>query len=260
MTIEDHEKNRTAWNEMVDLHVHHPEYKTQEVIDGGSSLKRLELEALGNVKGKKLLHLMCQFGLDTLSWAREGAIVTGVDISDRSIEVANELKNKTGLPAEFIRSDVLDLPGEFHGQFDIVYQSYGTHCWISDIRKWAISMAACLKPGGVFYIVDEHPANVLFLCNPPLDYFSNTPERTTNAPDYCEKDHRISGELVEWQHSLSEIINALIDAGMTIDQVGEYNFGYYKVEKDWYQVGEKWYPPEGPTKYPLMMSIKAHKG
>lgn len=260
MAHDGHQKNRLAWNQMVDLHINHSEYKTAEVIQGGSSLKQLELQAVGDVKGKKLLHLMCQFGLDTLSWAREGAIVTGVDISDRSIEAADEIKEKAGLKAEFIRSDILDLPGKLTGLFDIGYQSYGTHCWISDIKAWARVVAGSLKPGGLFFIVDEHPINVLFLVDPPINYFDPKPLSTPNPTDYCEKDHHIGTELVEWQHPLSAILNALIEAGMVIDQVGEYDFGYYQVEKDWYQEGEKWYPPGGPTAFPIMMSIKAYRG
>jgi SAM-dependent methyltransferase len=256
----DHEKNRIAWNEMVDIHVNHMEYRTQEVIDGGSSLKRLELKALGNVKGKSLLHLMCQFGLDTLSWAREGASVTGVDISDMSIKRANELKEKTGLPAEFVRCDVLDLIGVIDKKFDIVYQSYGTHCWISDIFKWAEVVAHYLKPGGTFYIIDGHPIEVLHF-DPPVSYFQTEPERTTNYPDYCDRNTLIKSEQVEWQHPVSEIINALIQAGLTIQRVDEYNFGYYRVDEDWYseEDGQYWYPPGGPTDYPLLLAIKATK-
>src|SRR5512141_1814661 len=134
----DHEKNRKVWNEIVDLHAAHPNYRVEQFLKGESTLKRLELQELGDVKGKKLLHLMCQFGLDTLSWARLGAQVTGVDISDKSIERANELKEKAGFPeARFVRSDVLDLIGALDDKFDIIYQSYGTHLWISDIKQWA---------------------------------------------------------------------------------------------------------------------------
>ncbi len=256
----DHEKNRRSWNEMVDLHVNHPEYRTAEVLAGGSSLKRLELEALGEVNGKSLLHLMCQFGLDTLSWARRGATVTGVDISDKSIETARRLAAQTGLPARFVRADVLELVGMIDQKFDFVFQSYGTHCWISDIYEWAKVVAHYLKPGGTFFIVDEHPANVLFLFDPPLDYFASEPERTVNPVDYCEKDHHIDGEHVEWQHPLSEIINALINAGLTIERVDEYNFGYYRFGEDWYETEDHyWYPPGGPTIFPIMMSIKARK-
>jgi len=246
---------------MVDLHVNHPEYRTQEVIDGGSSLKRIELEALGDVRGKQLLHLMCQFGLDTLSWARQGAIVAGVDISDRSIQVANELKVQCGLEADFVRSDVLDLIGLLDRTFDIVFQSYGTHVWISDMFQWARVVSHYLKPGGVFFMIDGHPINPLFLFpSPKIDYFAREPERTTNPTDYCETETRIDGGHVEWQHPVSEIVNALISAGLTIEQLDEYNFGYYRFASDWHETDDHyWYPPGGPTKYPLMLAVKARR-
>ena len=256
----DHETNRNAWNEMVDLHVDHEEYRTEEVLKGGSSLKRIELEALGDVRGKSLLHLMCQFGLDTISWARMGANVSGIDISDTSIERAKEIKMKAGLPeAMFYRSDVLDAIGLIYSKFDIVFQSYGTHIWISDIYRWAEVVAHYLKPGGLFFIVDEHPINPLFLY-PPKDYFAEEPDIEINPTDYCRTDHRIDGTLIEWQHPLSEIINALIAAGLTIEEVKEYNHGYYKAFPDWYRTDDHyWYPPDGPAPFPLMMSIKARK-
>jgi SAM-dependent methyltransferase len=255
----DHEKNREAWNELVQIHVNHPDYRTREVIEGGSSLRWIELEALGDVRGKRLLHLMCRFGLDTLSWARQGAVVTGVDISDKSIEAANELKVRAGLEAEFVRSDVLDLIGLIDGKFDIVFQSYGTHIWISDIERWAQVVAHYLKPGGFFFMVDEHPFRVVFL-DPPMDYFDTEPERTPNAPDYCDPEYRIEGELIEWQHPVSKILNALIGAGLRIERVEEYNYGYYREAEGWYEDEDRyWHPPGGPSLHPLMMSIRARK-
>jgi len=260
MARDDHEKNRAAWNHMVDLHVDHPEYRTQEVIEGGSSLKAIELEALGDVRGKRLLHLMCQFGLDTLSWARRGAIVTGVDISDRSIEVANELKVKCGLDAEFVRSDVLDLIGLIDRRFDIVFQSYGTHIWLGNLQRWAQVIAHYLKPGGIFFMIDEHPVNVLFLLDPPLDYFMKEPERTLNPKDYCDRNAVIDGTHVEWQHTVADIVNALVGAGLSIERLDEYNYYYYRWADGWYRDERHyWYPPTGPTKYPLMLGVKARK-
>ena len=261
MPQEDHEKNRAAWNQMVDLHVNHLEYRTREVMNGGSSLKRIELEALGDVRGKHLLHLLCQFGLDTLSWARQGAIVTGVDIADRSIQVANELRIQSGLDATFVRSDVLDLIGLIDRQFDIVFQSYGTHIWISDTAKWAQIISHYLKPGGTFFMIDEHPLAPLFLFPDEYpNYFACEPVRTVNPPDYCEKQTHIEGELIEWQHPVSEIVNALISAGLTIEKLEEYNFGYYRVAGDWHELDDHyWCPPGGPTKYPVMLSVKAGK-
>jgi hypothetical protein len=121
-------------------------------------------------------------------------------------------------------------------------------------------VAHYLKAGGTFFIVDEHPASVLFL-DSPLNYFSREPERQTGAPDYCDRSYRIKSELIEWQHPLSAIVNALIDAGLIIERIDEYNHGYYQVADDWYCDDDHyWYPPTGPTPYPLMMSIKARRG
>lgn len=259
MTHPDHEKNRAAWNEMVGIHYDHPDYRTREFLVGESKLLSIEREALGDVRGKHLLHLMCQFGLDTLSWAREGAIVTGVDISDESIRRAEQLKRDAKIEATFVRSDVLDLMGVIDQKFDIVFMSHGTHCWISDFQRLARIIAHYLKPGGVYFIVDGHPARVMFY-NPPLDYFATEPERVVGAPDYCDRDYKIKNELVEWQHLLSSILNALIEAGLTIEHVGEYNKSYYAEEADWPRGTDGyWTPPSGPTPYPLMFSVKARK-
>jgi SAM-dependent methyltransferase len=255
----DHEKNRAAWNDMVEVHVRHPRYKLQEFLEGWNSLHSIEQEEIGDVKGKTLLHLMCQFGMDTLSWARLGATVTGVDISDRSIEYANELKNKVGIPgARFIRSDVLDFIETIPEKFDVVFQSYGTHCWIADINRWAEVVAYYLKPGGLFYIIDDHPITVLWQTE-NMSYLDREPERNTGQPDYCDRSYIINKELVEWQHPLSSFINALIKAGLVIESLKEFDKGYYPVEEDWYQDGDFWYPPGGPPRYPLMFSLKARK-
>ena len=254
----DHEKNRTAWNEMTDVHFKHPDYNVKEFLEGLSTLKSIELTEVGDVHGKKLLHLMCQFGLDTLSWARRGAIVTGVDISDKSIERANELKEKAGLPAEFERSDVLDLMGKIDDRFYIVFQSYGTHCWISDINGWAQVIAHYLIPGGIFYIIDDHPIIQIYQVENG-SYFYTLPEYSSGQQDYCDRSYILKNKLVEWQHTLSSIINALIKAGLTIELVNEFDKGYYPVHEDWYEKDGYWYPPGGPSPYPLMFSIRARK-
>lgn len=255
----DHEKNRIAWNEMVERHYHHPDYKLKEFLAGWNSLKSIEREEIGDVTGKRLLHLMCQFGMDSLSWARLGADVTAVDISDKSIEYANILKKEAGLEqTEFVLSDVLDLQGKLEGQFDLIFQSHGTHTWISDLKKWAEVIAYHLKPGGFFYIVDGHPITVLWETE-HVTYFDRRPDRYTDGPDYCDRDYKIKNELVEWQHPLSEIINSLINAGLTIDFLNEFDKGFYGVEADWYQDGDYWYPPGGSPRYPLMFSLKATK-
>ncbi|HWR83680.1 MAG TPA: class I SAM-dependent methyltransferase [Candidatus Deferrimicrobium sp.] len=258
MPHDDHETNRAAWNEMVEVRFKHRDYRVKEFLDGHSTLKSIELAEVGDVHGKSLLHLMCQFGLDTLSWARLGALVTGVDISDKSIERAEELKRTTGLPAMFVRSDVLDLIGRIDRTFDIVFQSYGTLCWISDLTRWARVVAHFVKPGGIFYIIDTHPIAYIHEV-PDGSYFDSAPTRSTNERDYCDRSYVINKELVEWQHPLSQVINALIQAGLQIESVNEFNKGYYPVQEDWYEQDGYWYPPGGPPRYPLMFSLRARR-
>jgi SAM-dependent methyltransferase len=258
MSNEDHEKNRVAWNEMVEVHWDHPAQKRKEFLDGRCSLKPMELEAFGDVNGKSLLHLMCQFGLDTLSWARRGTTVTGIDISDQSIKRADELNKLAGLEGRFLRSDVLDAIGLIDEKFDYVIQTYGTQCWISDMEKWAQVVAHYLKPGGQFFMADDHPIICLWE-TPPNPYIHKEPIRYSGEPDYCDRDHVIETERVEFQHPLSQIVNAIIKAGLTIEHLGEYDKGYYPIEADWVEKDRYWYPPDGSPMYPLMFSLKARK-
>lgn len=260
MADKHNESNREVWNEIVGIHYDHPDYKLREFLDGWNSLKAIEKEALGDVTGKDLLHLMCQFGMDTLSWARFGANVTGVDISDKSIEYAEKLKDAAGFPdAQFVRSDVYDLIGKIDKKFDVIFQSHGTHCWIGDLDKWAKVIAHYLKPGGVFFIVDGHPIADLFLWGEMFSYFDKGPYKETGSPDYCDREYKIQNETVEWMHKISDFINALVSNGLTIERLDEYNKSYYDIKGGWIREGDYWYPPEGPTKYPLMFSLKAKK-
>jgi SAM-dependent methyltransferase len=255
---DDHEINRVAWNEMAEVHYGHPGCRVKEFLEGRSTLHSIEVEELGEVKGKSLLHLMCQFGLDTLSWARRGAIVTGVDISDRSIEYARILSEKAGLKASFIRADVLDLKDELDDRFDIVFQSYGTHCWISDLKIWGEVVVHFLKPGGVFYIVDFHPILSVVL-EEEVSYFKKGPYRYKDHPDYCDKEYRIQNQLVEWQHMLSDIINIVIEAGLTMERVKEFDKTVNPGYENWVYEDGYFRPPDGSSRYPLMFSLKARK-
>ncbi|MBU0982274.1 MAG: class I SAM-dependent methyltransferase [candidate division Zixibacteria bacterium] len=259
MPHDQHEVNRQTWNKMVEMHIDHPDYRVKEFLEGTSTLKWLDKELVGDVAGKSLIHFMCQFGLDTLSWAREGASVVGIDISDNSIKHANELKKKAGIEAEFYRSDILDAIGLIDRKFDVVYQSYGTLCWLSDINRWAEVVAHYLKPGGLFCIIDGHPMDSLYNGSEHT-YFSTEPEIDPDPEDYCAPRPKIESTLIEWQHPLSATINALIRVGLIIEHVGEYDFSGYVGGEGWIAKDEDfWYPPDGPTPYPLMMSIKARK-
>jgi SAM-dependent methyltransferase len=258
MVNQDNEKNRVAWNEMARVHFDHPDYRVKEFLEGQSTLKSIEIEELGDVSGKSLLHLFCQFGLDTLSWARKGAIVTGVDISDISIELAENLTGQSGLTARWVRTDVLELRDKLEEKFDIVFQSYGTHHWIEDLRKWAGVVSHSLNPGGRFYMVDLHPVMIPWL-ESDVSYFRKGPYLYSNEVDYCNKDYIVKSEHVEWQHKLADIVNALIDSGLTIEFLNEFDKCCYPRERDWYEEDGYYYPPEGPTRFPQLFSLSARK-
>ncbi len=198
---------------------------------GETSLKSIELEEVGEVEGKSLLHLQCHFGMDTLSWARLGASVTGVDFSDKAIAVAKSLGDEVGIHARFICSNIYDLPQRLDERFDIVYTSYGVLCWLPDLSKWASVIEGFLKPGGMFYIVEGHPIlNIFDNSNAATgfrvaqSYFHKTePVRWEPEGDYADKNAAVRNPSFEWTHSLSDIINALIGAGLKIEFVHEFS-------------------------------------
>lgn len=152
------ESNRRHWDELVPIHVRSTFYDVESFKAGRSTLTTIEHEELGDVCGKSLLHLQCHFGLDTLSWAREGARVTGVDFSPEAVRVARDLAQELHLEAAFLESDVYKLPQALSGAFDIVFASYGVICWLPDFPRWATIAASYVKPGGIFYLLDSHPA------------------------------------------------------------------------------------------------------
>lgn len=223
------QSNQRLWNEWTGLHEHSPGYKVAEFKAGASTLRPIERAELTNVAGKTLLHLQCHFGLDTLSWAREGAIVTGVDLSDQSIALARALSAELSIPADFVCADVYDLPSALAGQFDIVFTSYGVLNWLRDLKRWAGVVAHFLKPGGIFYMVEFHPFSRVFdPAAPGLKvansyYFSEEPFRFEMQGSYAAEDSApVYG--YNWNHSLGEIFNALIGAGLALEFLNEFPF------------------------------------
>lgn len=256
---EHHEVNRKGWNLRTDPHFEHPAYRVKEFLAGESTLHPLEHKEIGDVTGKRLLHLQCHFGLDTLSWARLGADVTGIDISDRSIARANELREKTGLDARFIRCDLFDLPDILEDTFDIVFTSYGVLWWMSDINRWAKVAARYVRRGGMFYIVDDHPAGNMLDENKKVfePYFHQAEAEFYPGDDYCVKGLRI--EDYGWRWTLGDIITALIEAGLTIEFLHEFPFCVYDAHPNFVKDGDWWYYPDRKDDVPMTFSIKARK-
>ena len=149
--------NKETWNDKVKVHAESDMYALDLFKKGKSSLMHYELGALGDVKGKSLLHLQCHFGQDTLSWSRLGAKCVGVDLSDSGIALAKELNEELNLDAEFVCCNVLDTSKNIKETFDIIFTSYGVIGWLPDLKPWGRMIAERLKKGGVFYIAEFHP-------------------------------------------------------------------------------------------------------
>ena len=202
--------------------------------------------------GKRLLHLQCNAGIDTLSWARLGAAVTGVDIASRPLAVARQLSEELGIPATFIQSDIYEVPEVINNQFDIVYTSQGVLCWLSDLRKWAEVIALMLSPGGMFYIMEEHPYAVT------LDEEAIRP--TTREPYFHQKEGQYyeDEENYQWSHSLSDVVNSLIEAGLEIRFLNEHDRTFYQRLPYMAPLDNHWWTIPGYS-LPLMFTLKAIK-
>src|SRR5665213_3830419 len=146
------ETNRALWDELVGVHVRAPNsYDLDSFRNGRETLKPIELEEVGDVRGKRLLHLQCHFGMDTISWARRGARVVGADFSPEAIALARQLSEELSVGADFVCSNIYDLPQHLEGEFDIVFTSYGVLCWLPDLTDWGKVVDHFLAPGGFFY-------------------------------------------------------------------------------------------------------------
>jgi SAM-dependent methyltransferase len=265
--------NRDLWDAWTGIHTASEFYDVPSFRDGRQPIRLAgyEREEIGPVAGKSLLHLQCHFGLDTLSWARLGANVTGADFSERAVESARALAAEIGVPATFVLSNLYDLPDALEGEFDIVYTSRGVLGWLPDVAGWARVAARFVKPGGTFYVTEIHPTAQVFendgvapgelrLAYP---YWSHTEPLTFDVHgSYADPDAATDPTLVEhgWDHSLGEIVTALIDAGLRIEFLHEFDFCEWKL--DFLVEGDdgRWRLPDGTKgQLPLFFSIRATK-
>jgi SAM-dependent methyltransferase len=221
--------NQKLWDELAPLHAASRYYDVDAFVAGASTLGAIELEEVGAVGGKRLVHLMCHFGMDTLSWARRGAQVTGVDFSAEAIRIARELAEQVRTPAEFVCADVLQAADAVADTFDIVFLSRGVLMWIEDIDAWATACARLLRPGGVFYLLDNHPLALALTetddgVSVHGDYFHSTePVVVVKDGSYAVADPGMRHqESREWNHSLGEVVTALVRAGIRIEFLHEF--------------------------------------
>lgn len=216
--------NKATWNARTQVHVASKFYDVAGFLNGASSLTEIETHELPDVNGKTLLHLQCHFGLDTLSLARKGAIVTGVDLSDSAIEKANELASAINVDARFICQDVYQFGELVKPEFDIVFTSFGVICWLPDLTLWAQTIANSLKPGGLFYMAEFHPFNDVV---EGYGYFNRAQPDIEQEGTYTENCDGTEHTVVTWAHPISDVINALLAAGLQLKHFNEFDYSPY---------------------------------
>lgn len=255
------EINRQLWNNKTEVHIRSDFYNLENFKKGGTSLAPIELEQLGDVRGKSLLHLQCHFGMDTLSWARRGANVTGVDLSDKAIATAQQLAKDLKIDARFICCDIYDLPKYLDAQFDIVFTSYGTIGWLPDLKPWGEVIARYLKPGGEFHFIEFHPMVWMFdddLSYVQYSYFNKEAIVEVTNGTYADRSAPLKDQSISWNHSLSDVFQALLDQGLSIEQFTEYDWSPYNIFPRGIEIEPgKWQTQGMEGKLPMIFALKA---
>jgi SAM-dependent methyltransferase len=258
--------NRDLWDEWTVIHESSDFYDLRAFREGGVRLRDYEIEQVGDVQGKTLLHLQCHFGIDTLSWARLGATVTGADFSPKAIELATSLGADLDLDARFVESNVYELPERLEGTFDVVYTSRGALNWLPDIVGWARVVATFVKPGGIFFISEAHPVAWALGEEMPLafryTYWEHPePEVLDVEGSYADPSADVkTAKEYSWNHGLGEIVTALVDAGLTIELLREYPFSEWDMGFTVEGQDGTWVTPDTVEgELPLFYSLRARK-
>jgi SAM-dependent methyltransferase len=266
--VNDHDEvdwrglNLASWDGRVPVHLASEFYDLGGFRAGAGSLRPFEPAEAGDVTGRRLVHLQCHVGLDTLSWARKGALVTGLDFSEPAIEAARSLAADLAIDASFVVADVYDAVTALGGRrFDVVYTGIGALVWLPDIPRWAQVVAALLAPGGFLYLVEGHPfAEVLDEergAKVVRDYFDGRAQVEDYPFTYTDGpalEHTVS---VQFQHQLGQIVTALAAAGLRIDFLNEHDFDVFQRFESLQPHGGEYRFPAGQPRAPLMFSLRA---
>ena len=255
--------NKNSWNNRLVAHLHSEFYNQKDFLEGQNTLKEIELELLGNIQGKSILHLQCHFGQDTISLSRMGAKATGIDLSDKAIDCAKKIAKELATNTQFICCDVYSLPEYLDEKFDVVFTSYGTIGWLPDLNKWAEIIAHFLKPGGKLVFVEFH--SVVWMFDDDFQsinyrYFNSGPIHETESGTYADKSADLQLSTVSWNHGLSEVIQNLIQNGLEIQSFKEYDYSPYPCFNhiNEYETG-KYRIQHLENKIPLVYSVVATK-
>ena len=266
------EANRANWDERVADHV--AAYGAVEFADDPTA-NRVQFEAElmaphlpgGSVAGLDLVHLQCHIGIDSISFARLGAHVVGVDFSGEAINAAKELAGRAGADATFVKGTNEEAPDLLGRQFDVVFTSVGVLAWLPDLRSWARTVDRLLKPDGLFFIYEGHPMVMTLQYDRTDDdlvvtepYFgTNEPQRNEHGISYASADSATQRTTYEWPHSLDEIMTSLLDVGLTIESFHEHTHMPWKPIPSLVETGKGFALPSGRERVPLMFSLAARK-
>jgi SAM-dependent methyltransferase len=223
--------NRAHWDALAAVHGQDAYYDTEALVAGADTLREAEQagvrEAVGAVAGLDVLHLQCHIGFDSISLARRGARVVGADFSPASLEKARALARRCGVDVEFVEADATKLPVELHNRFDLVYATIGVINWIDDLHAWMRSATAALRGGGRLLLVDIHPLLGMVAAPEPLRFdfpYANDGPRAFDEPgSYAGADLPVAAtETIEYAHSLGEVVNSALEAGLKIQRLDEH--------------------------------------
>ena len=258
--------NAAHWDERVRIHVASRFYDVDGFRAGRDTLQLFEREEVGPVAGKSLVHLQCHFGMDTLSWARSGARVTGLDFSQPAIEQARALARDLGIEAEFVVANVYDAVAALGGrQFDIVYVGMGSLVWLPDVSRWARVAAALVRPGGVLYLTDGHPfidmlaSDTLTLVD---SYFASQPQMYDEPGTYADLQAAThNNRAYEWVHPIGETVTALLRAGLRLEFLHERDYALFQRWPflEYHPEDRTYRMPGGMPSVPMMYSLRATK-
>jgi SAM-dependent methyltransferase len=276
-----HEENRRSWNAATRAHNSHKRDQAAFLRGGGSTLFPEELELVGELTGRSLLHLCCNSGQDTLSLARLGARVTGIDISDDAVAFATKLSEDSGIPGRFERADVYDwLPqaARERRRFDRVFLTYGVLGWMSDLDALFRGIAGVLEAGGRVVSLEFHPAGMIFDDDMKVTYpyFRAAGPYTwdTGVNDYValsgaaltpsgwvegEQDFKNPHRVHEFPWAVSDLLRAVIGSGLTLERFVEWPYANgFKPFKNMRAIDERRYAvADGLPELPLMLGLSA---
>jgi len=260
--------NRANWDDRTGIHVESQFYDVDGWLRDQTGPPAREIEALGDLTGLRLVHLQCHFGLDTMQWARVGADVTGLDFSPAAIDAARNIARRAGFEdrARFVCANVFDAVEALeHDTFDVVCVTLGALCWLPSVERWANQVGALLKPGGRLYLHEAHPVSWALHDEQPCFRDSYFEEPGPFVADFDTTYTDATRPLqhtrhYEWNHSLGEIVNALVGHGLQLDSLLEHDWTVWP-RFTWLVSHDKhhWTSPPDRPRMPLSFTLLAHK-